>query len=360
MKRFFIKSALFIIPIYLLYGLTIYSYKTDRGDLLRIGYLMNNSNYRDILNEESENTLIYYDRISNNNKPKQYNVLVIGDSFSDREIIGCNTYVDYLSKNDSINLLLFDNELINSNPIQTLLDISNGDILNNIKVEYIILQSVERNFIRRIDKIKSSNELSYDSLLNIIQAYNREDHQITYRVPFFSSTVFKVPVYNILYHFTDKPFDSKTYKVATTNALFTGESNQLLFYADDLTSIDLNNNYNSILELNEILNLISNNLDKKGIKLIVLPSPDKYDMYYEYIVDKNNYLKPLFFDHFEKVQKDYLYVNSKRILNNAIKTKKDIYLYGDSHWSPKGAEIIASELRKIILKYPSTIAQHTN
>jgi len=46
--------------------------------------------------------------------------------------------------------------------------------------------------------------------------------------------------------------------------------------------------------------------------------------------------------------KNYLYLNSKQILKNEMKNKKDIYFYDDTHWSPWSSKAIAIELAKII------------
>ncbi len=110
----------------------------------------------------------------------------------------------------------------------------------------------------------------------------------------------------------------------------------------------INNDVESVFNLNKELNDLSNKLKEKGVKLIVLPSPDKYDFYYDNIVDYKEYPKPLFFDHLDKMPKDYLYVNSKQILRDEMKNKKDIYFYDDTHWSPWASQIIAKELAEII------------
>jgi hypothetical protein len=80
----------------------------------------------------------------------------------------------------------------------------------------------------------------------------------------------------------------------------------------------------------------------------VLPAPDKYSIYYKYIVSKDKYEKPLFFQHLEKEIKDYIYIESDKILKNAIENDNDIYFFDDSHWSPKAAKIVASDILKEI------------
>lgn len=80
-----------------------------------------------------------------------------------------------------------------------------------------------------------------------------------------------------------------------------------------------------------------------------MPSPDKYDLYYDYITDKHNFTKPVFFDNFEKLNKEYIYINSKEILTKELDRKKDIYYFDDTHWSPIAAQLMAQEIKKVIL-----------
>ena len=165
---------------------------------------------------------------------------------------------------------------------------------------------------------------------------------------FFSRAMIRFSLYNIYYRFDDNAYYSGTYRVKTTENLFSTNNHQLLFYTDDLKTLKLNNDEAAVLRLNTQLNTLSKRLNEKGIKLIVLPSPDKLDIYYDYISNKSKYPRPVFFDLLDHLQKNYLYINSKQILGNAVKTQKDIYFYDDTHWSPFAAKIIGGELDKVI------------
>lgn len=122
----------------------------------------------------------------------------------------------------------------------------------------------------------------------------------------------------------------------------------MLFFKGDLQNIDLNNTENAVINLNEELNNLSAILQQRKIKLIILPSPDKYDFYYDYIINKMSYPKPMFFEIMKQLEKDYIYVDSKAILKKIALTKKDIYYYDDSHWSPWASQLIAKEISTII------------
>ena len=64
--------------------------------------------------------------------------------------------------------------------------------------------------------------------------------------------------------------------------------------------------------MNNELNTLAKRLKERGIKLIVLPCPDKLDYYYDDIANK--YTKPLFFETMRSLDKDYIYIDSKKIL----------------------------------------------
>ena len=51
------------------------------------------------------------------------------------------------------------------------------------------------------------------------------------------------------------------------------------------------------------------------------------------------------------MEKDYFFINSKKALQEVIPHKKDIYFYGDSHWTPWAAKIIADEITEVINRH---------
>ncbi len=129
---------------------------------------------------------------------------------------------------------------------------------------------------------------------------------------------------------------------------FAVNENNLLFLFKDLSNLEGNNDFSSVQKLNNILNDLSNKLKSKKVKLIVLPAPDKYGLYYDYIADKTKFPRPLFFNHLSVLKKDYIYIDSKKILSAHLEVEKDIYFYDDSHWSPVASKIISNEIKKAI------------
>lgn len=365
MKKFVVKFILFSIPIAFLFLFTTFFYATDKGDLIRVGYLIEKKNYRDIFKKEL-NQPILFSKVSeiNTKKPQKFTVLTIGDSFSEQFGYG---YKNYLAKNN-VSVLHLD-RFLSGNPIQNAYGILKGDFLNKIKVDYIILQSVERDIVARAQKCKMDTLISFNSINQVVKEYNSKlkdaatkniQEQIELKSYFkncikkskldnFSANrLIKFPLQNINYYFDDNAYDSETYKVKTKRELFSVSENELLFLSSDLNGVKENNNQKSVAKLNEVLNSVSEKCEQKGIKLIVLPSPDKYDFYYDEIAENQKYPRPLFFENFEKMNKEYIYVNTKKVLQEKLKDKKDIYFYDDTHWSPWSSKVLAVELQKII------------
>lgn len=140
---------------------------------------------------------------------------------------------------------------------------------------------------------------------------------------------------------------SKVYCFDLDKDVFSGRrASQLLVYDEDIKYFDEKNSVEKVAILNDQLNKIANGLKERGIKLIVLPAPDKYDLYCDHIIN-NKQEEPLFFPILDELPKDYIYIDSYQILKNAIANgKKDIYFADDTHWSPWATEIIAGEILK--------------
>ena len=106
----------------------------------------------------------------------------------------------------------------------------------------------------------------------------------------------------------------------------------LLFYYEDLYGLDKSNAEN-IAALNKNLNEVQELLDRSGIKLYFMPMVDKYDLYYDHILDKK-YGKSRFFELLRGENKLYVFIDTKKILSKLIKNGvKDVYFSDDTHMS---------------------------
>ena len=316
--------------------------------MLRTGYLLDiYPHYRDIFKREFENK-IHFTKVSEKVNRKKYKILVIGDSFSDQGSFG---YVNYLAKDTNNSILSYDRFLSKNNSVQGLYDLLNGDFFDNYKFDFVILQSVERAFVTRAININKAESTSVDNIDALIEKNRKERKENEGGYKFPSSSLLKFPYYSIQYclHSNQNYLFNNVYKAKIDSCLFSTNNSELLFFSEDLLAVSVNNNNEKVKDLNKLLNDLNGMLNNRGIKLIVLTGPDKYDLYYKHIVNKERYPKPIFFEIFNNLDKKYIYINSKQILSKAISQKKDIYFYDDTHWSPLGSQLIADEIKDIMI-----------
>ncbi len=317
----------------------------DKGDLIRVGYIMDSGDYRSIFNKDFKQKH-YYTPIAevNLDAPKKFTILTIGDSFTGQKGLG---YKNYLAQKPNISVLNLDYYLC-KNPIQTAYGIANGDLLNTIKVDYIVVQSVEREIVNRLKNLDVNEKVNIESIKKLIKKYKYKNIDSTKINKFSANRMIKFPIRNICYFFDDNAFYSETFQVKTSKKLFSKDKHNLLFSNEDLKNLKMNNDVKAASKLNDVFNDLSKRLSLRGIKLIVLPSADKFDFYYDYIAENKKYNKPLFFNHFDTLPKNYFYINSKKILTPYLKNKKDLYFYDDTHWSPISDKIFANELYSVM------------
>ncbi|MDT8415549.1 MAG: hypothetical protein RQ735_09245 [Flavobacteriaceae bacterium] len=346
MKRFIAKSVLFILPFFILHIITSLFYTDSANkDLLRIGLIPNiYKNYRDIFKRDNDEKYKYV-KLSET-KNKNFKIMTIGDSFSNK---GADGYNNFLAEDFSV---LHIDRFVSKNPIQTLINLSNGNFFDHYKIKFVILQNVERHLIDNIKDVEKNKKFTLNDIDSILE--NREINMKTYRYDFFSRTTLKFPLYTMPKYFFSKNYlsNNAVYNYdLNNNSAFSNFSNKLLFYHVDLSNTEQNNNIENCIQLNNILNDISLKLKKKNIQLIFLPSPDKYDMYYDMIIENKKLPKPYFFNNFDSLKKNFIYIDTKSLLLEYIYEMTDLYFYDDTHWSPVASKIIAEKIKEVINKH---------
>jgi hypothetical protein len=301
-----------------------------------MGYLPKNDHYRTQFEKEFNNPICYESTISmDTTGTLKYSVLVIGDSFS---LQGGFGYINYLCMSDDSLTLLHHHAV---NPLETLYGFINSGVFDKISVKYVILQSVERDFVFRSEHTQKSIHISLaDAIQSVQNPPKKKD-----RFHFLNNAPSCVLRYNIMRYFSKNMSVSHVFSFQTADSLFTWRNqDEILIFSDDLERNSLSNR-ESITELNNKLNELSGLLAEKNIVLIVLPAPDKYTIYYDYLLKKNEFPEPVFFHYMEGVEKNYVYIHSNEILKNTVSSGiKDVYLADDSHWSPIGSKLIAAEI----------------
>lgn len=326
MKKFLIKSSLFFSPFISLYVLNTVLYNQKEGDLIRLGYLYSNPTPKSFISSQYDLSKSYtlLSEIDLKDTSK-FDVITIGDSFSEQGSLG---YKNFLG-NKGLKVLHIDRFISGNNPIHTLVNLLNSNLFNYVSADYIVLQSVERAFNNRTNKIDFDLITNLDSISNQINRYKKTTRN--YDIQFFSDATLKIPITNIQYNFQRKPKYSKTYKYKSiSSGLFSNAPNELLFYQDDINNLKTKNDSVNVMQSIEVIEHINDKAAKHDIKLIMLVSPDKYDLYFNFIKDNKNLTAPLFFKIYEQTQKKYANVDSYKILSEKIESKKDVYYYDDT------------------------------
>ena len=90
---------------------------------------------------------------------------------------------------------------------------------------------------------------------------------------------------------------------------------------------------------------------EKGVELIVLVCPDKYDLYQNY-VNNNPYPRKTINEDFRTVvgNREEIVIGKEILLPYIDRGEKDIYYLDDTHWSYKSAKIIADTLTNLYTK----------
>ena len=207
--RIFIKRVfIFSLPLLILI-LNYQNYSISGGDLNRLGKISVEGNYRNKFHDELNAKLVFNCFISNElNSKDTINILTIGDSFSQQDGFG---YQNNLAKEHKLKIINFDNRYHLENPIQMLYCISKGDFLDSLKVHYIILESVEREFVLRGKNLDTSCIVSLkDFNSKFLKPVKLPSSPYNSLSSF--QNIINYNVFEVLYNFNPKAYYSQVYK----------------------------------------------------------------------------------------------------------------------------------------------------
>lgn len=340
----FLKYFIFILIIFVMYHLEIWYFYTSKifsrddnlyiGDLGRISYQINSLHPRKLEHTLSKKLLNY-----NNTNNQKIDIITVGDSFSNAGSGGLNPYYqDYLGTLYNKNILniikLTDNK---HRPFELIITLYNNGWLKEHKPEMIIIQSIERLVHSRFSK-KFDFSSEYFNTKSITTEY-KTNNLDTPKLSFISIANYKFISNMITFDIRNKK-NKNIAKVTLNKNLFSPKNyqNKLLFYFDDVKNI--NNDVESIKLINYNFNKLSSLLKILDIKLVFMPSVDKYDLYSDFITN-NHYPINNFFDTIRPLKKEYYFIDTKAILIPLLKQNiKDVFYADDTHWSYKASETI--------------------
>lgn len=335
------------------------------GDLARMTYSVDLVEKRNTHVELEKKHIKYNEYLGNNT-----DFITIGDSFSEGASSGKNPYYqDYIASTYDVSVLnikLFEN---NKNYIETVYSLLNSGQLEKLGVKYILIESVQR---RSLERFAISN---IDTNINNIENFsnqildNKRNTNINLKKSIVQFDTSLIDIFNSIFSKSDKnevsvinnlnlnafvynmKFKLKGYgKMAphvyrehlNKDFFSTEASRDLLFYDEDLKYLKLESDDNIKL-MNKNFNTLAKALAKRNIKLIFMPAVDKYNLYSPYIIS-NTYQKSIFFEYLDSLPKDYIFINTKKILSEQLeKGEKDIFYVDDTHWSHKASEVIIKD-----------------
>jgi len=303
------KFTLFIfisIIVYTFFHLTVWNFYSKKifglnnkeavGDLARLSYRTDILHKRKLLY-----TLPKSHIYKKNFKDQQLDLITIGDSFSYGGGFGKDPfYQDFLASQYNINILNIGTKNL-SEYIEAAINLHNNGFFKKHPTKYLLLESVVH--------------------LNLVN--------------------YKVMLAKIEHTILKKSSTKGICKFQTTKPLFTPNRSSLLIYFPEIETIPLYTQ-KTIALINKNMNRLASLLKEDEVKLIFMPVVDKYDLYYPYLKE-NNYQKNPFFDLMRKEKKEYLFVDTKKILSSLLaKNKKDIFYIDDTHRSDKASRAISN------------------
>lgn len=331
MKKFLIKLSYTVLPVFLLlFGLvayvTLYISPRTTGDLGHLAYIP--FDCQEDAPGEMEELLFEDVRQTDSLRNIHVDVLTVGDSFSRMGKLG---YQNYMAA-QGVSVVNCKRELYD-NPFQYAYNILDRGLVDSTNISVLVVQVGERDLVIRSEEFDVNKvdirELGSKSPSNGGGSAN--DWSLLRARDFLMYRLDKSPVYKVT--LDNDYFNSK-------------EPRSLYFYCADITN-GVNIGDASRQKVQEVFQILTRKAEERGIALLLMIPVDKYDMYQDHIVD-NPYPRKTYIEEAREIFGDTPNVLlCKDLLTPLIeKGEKDVFLFDDSHWSIKAAEIVGKELSK--------------
>jgi hypothetical protein len=350
-NRFFVYFFMAILSLFLLFHITVWEIFTKKllapeapthvGDLARMSYQFDSLQMR-----KTGVSLPKQHITSSSWRGEKVDVITFGDSFSIGAAGGENPYYqDFIVNETGLRVLNIERDPYDKDEdfLKILIGIINGGFLDQVKPKIIILETVERLALLRL-----SQDIDWQFSISpedVAHAMKKNINNEMMDVSLVNSANYKFFLYNFYYRFSENALNhSQVYRVPLNRNVFNSKaSNILLYYFQDVTSMELVNEVN-ILKMNQNLNRLAKRLEEKNIKLVFMPAVDKYDLYRPYMINPIHE-KPLFFDLLRPLEKEYYFVDTKKVLSALVENNVTDVFYGDdTHWSPKASAAVVHSI----------------
>jgi len=202
MRKFIIKTLLIVLPFFVSFGCAVFFGAQNKGDLLRMGYLYDNTgDYGDrlIKNHRVDRKYSIVSNLDTTQKTK-FKIFTIGDSFSQQDEYG---YQNFLAR-EGVSVLHY---FKRGNPIENLYSTLNGDFFEKVSPEYVVLQCVQRQALFRGTHSSSNKVLSVEQM-TAFEKQVIENNSSSTKIKLFTDAVIKFPFYNVFHTVSDNAFFS--------------------------------------------------------------------------------------------------------------------------------------------------------
>ena len=348
----FVKYFMLLVVVFLGFHIFIWETCTKYvlADVMKVGDLARLSYSNDLVDNSHKDYTIDLPKRHIESSLYDYNesvdLITVGDSFSNGRAKAKNRYYqDYIATYSNINVLNIETTFNRRNtPLETVVYMLNSGLLDEIKPKSILIQSVERFTIGRLGKASLNIELN--ATKEQLKEFFKE-HPYTLYIPennIINTGNYRALLYKVLYKFRNDAYFSRIIKEDLTKKMFSvGDGKEILIIKESILNIKITNK-KSIETLNDNLNTLAQLLEKKGIKLYYMPAADKFNIYRKYISNEN-LPKSSFFELLREQEKDYIFIDTKKILSKKIdKGDIDVYYVDDSHWTYKASKEIFSKV----------------
>lgn len=265
----------------------------------------------------------------------QIDILTIGDSFSNG---GAGAYYqDYLMEQLNVNVLNMPTiPGYRHDAIRILDALEVTGYLDIINPKLVILESVERKIGSRWgERIVFDSTMDAKRLEEAFLPTNNDVNEGDSEKP-LQGIIPQIMIQADWKYLNDRYIapQSRLVKFYNLNkACFTnpGCEDMLLILDEDLESAMSPVDSKMV---NENMNMMANRMKEKNIEMMFLPCPDKFDLYFPYIVNPPVDKESLTIEEIESLPKEYFIIPAKRLLRKAMdKGEMDLYWADDTHWS---------------------------
>ena len=338
MKKFLVKISYTLLPLWLaIIGLVCFYYliiePNMQGDLGRLGKIPAKLFYE----RDSDKTIkdIYYPTIHkiDSLKADSFDVITCGDSFSQQGLKG---FQNYMALNGVTVINYRPNGPLAWNAFQAAFDLMNLGYVDSTNAKMIIVETVERSLCNRLLGLDCSHvELC------------EEDEKPSKSTSNWSLSEAKTYL-DLQLGIKESPMK----QLELNKQLFSGTHGRFLyFYYEDIEEGGFTIPQESYSKMQSNIDTLFSIASEKGVELIVLVCPDKYDLYQNY-VNNNPYPRKTINEDFRTVvgNREEIVIGKEILLPYIDRGEKDIYYLDDTHWSYKSAKIIADTLTNLYTK----------